>query len=137
MEIRTRVKFVLVMRTIFSFFVPPDSITKESLGSLFVISDGVGGHLAGEVASAEAVNVLLQEYYFGDYSQKLTNRLKAVFAKAAVHIFDLSKDHKGFSNMQCTLTALLLRQDQYLIAHAEIQRHFYYVPKTLSINEGS
>jgi protein phosphatase len=102
----------------FSFFIPPDLMTKETLGSLIVISDGVGGHLAGEVASAEAVNVLLQEYYFGDYSKKLPNRLKEAFAKAALHIFDLSKHHQGFSNMQCTLTALLLRQDQYFIAHA-------------------
>ena len=102
----------------FSFFIPPDLVTRETLGSLIVISDGVGGHLAGEVASAEAVNVLLQEYYFGDYTKKLPNRLKGAFAKAALHIFDLSKQHKDFSNMQCTLTALLLKQDQYFIAHA-------------------
>ena len=108
----------------FSFFIPPDLVTSEPLGSLIVISDGVGGHLAGEVASAEAVNVLLQEYYFGDYSQKLPNRLKGAFAQAAVHIFDLSKHHKGFSNMQCTLTALLLRQDQYFIAHAGDSKAF-------------
>jgi len=108
----------------FSFFIPPDSITRETLGNLIVISDGVGGHLAGEVASAEAVNVLLQEYYFGDYPKKLPNRLKGAFAKAALHVFDLSKQHKDFSNMQCTLTALLLRQDQYFIAHAGDTRAF-------------
>lgn len=108
----------------FSYFIPPDPITSEQWGSLFVISDGVGGHLAGEVASAEAVNVLLQEYYFGDHSTRHPNRLKETFAQAAVHIYDLSKHHKGFSNMQCTLTALLLRQDQYFIAHAGDSKAF-------------
>ena len=116
----------------FSFFIPPDLITSETLGSLFVISDGVGGHLAGDVASAEAVNVLLQEYYFGDYSKKLPNRLKGAFAHAAVHIFDLSKQNKGFSNMQCTLTALLLKQDQYFIAHAGDSKAFLLRAKTFT-----
>lgn len=116
----------------FSYFIPPDLNISETLGSLFVISDGVGGHLAGEVASAEAVNVLLQEYYFGNYSKKLPNRLKQSFAHTATHIFDLSKHHKGFSNMQCTLTALLLRQDQYFIAHAGDSKVFLLRSETLT-----
>ena len=40
----------------------PDETGLNHFGSLFAISDGVGGSAAGEVASAEAVNVLLQEY---------------------------------------------------------------------------
>ncbi|AFM39944.1 serine/threonine protein phosphatase [Desulfosporosinus acidiphilus SJ4] len=116
----------------FNYFIPPHINIRETFGSLFVISDGVGGHLAGEVASAEAVNVLLQEYYFGNYSKKPPNRLKEAFAHAATHIFDLSKQHKGFSNMQCTLTALLLRQDQYIIAHAGDSKAFLLRSKTLT-----
>jgi serine/threonine protein phosphatase PrpC len=50
------------------YFIPDDRIFKHKWGSLFVISDGVGGSAAGEVASAEAVNTILQEYYFGGYS---------------------------------------------------------------------
>lgn len=108
-----------------AFFVPKDELTKHSLGSLFVVSDGVGGNVAGEVASAEAVNVLLQEYYFGDtYSDKLPQRLKEAFNRTAVHVFDVAHHHTAFTNMQCTLTALLLRQNQYYIAHAGDSKAF-------------
>lgn len=100
----------------FGFYVP-DKKTNELWGSLFVVSDGVGGHVAGEVASAEAVNVLLQEYYFGQHADKIPQRLREAFCYTGLHIFDLGASHSAFHNMQCTLTALLLRQDQYHIAH--------------------
>ncbi len=100
------------------YFIPKEKASREQLGSLFVVSDGVGGHVAGEVASAEAVNVLLQEYYFGDYSEKLPQRLRDAFSQTAVHVFDIAHLHSAFATMQCTLTALLLRQDQYYVAHA-------------------
>lgn len=116
----------------FSYFIPSDRTDYEQLGSLCVISDGVGGHLAGEVASAEAVNVLLQEYYFGELNKKPLQRLKEAFANAAAHVFDLAKNHQGFSNMQCTLTALLLRQDQYFIAHAGDSKVFLLRSQTLT-----
>ena len=47
------------------YYIPEEEIIKNRLGSLFAVADGVGGSRAGEVASSEAVNVLLQEYYFG------------------------------------------------------------------------
>lgn len=115
-----------------AYFIPPDRKSKERRGSLFVVSDGVGGHLAGEVASAEAVNVLLQEYYFGDYTDKLPQRLEGAFAHAAVHIFDLASHHPGFHNMQCTLTALLIWHDQYFIAHAGDSKAFLLRDGTLT-----
>ena len=75
----------------FGFYTP----TEEGLnrfGSLFAISDGVGGCAAGEVASQEAVNVLLQEYYFGSHTKKIPDRSKTAFQHTAFHIRDLSVD---------------------------------------------
>ncbi|HEX3043128.1 MAG TPA: protein phosphatase 2C domain-containing protein [Bacillota bacterium] len=101
----------------FGHYVPPDIHIKNKWGSLFVVSDGVGGNAAGEVASAEAVNVLLQEYYFGDHTQRLPERLKSVYQYTAMHVFDLSSSHPSVRNMQCTLTALLIRQNKFFISH--------------------
>ncbi|MGD0153052.1 MAG: protein phosphatase 2C domain-containing protein [Thermacetogeniaceae bacterium] len=101
----------------YGFYLPADSNIKDRLGSLFAISDGVGSHLAGEAASAEAVNTVLQEYYFGSYTDKLPGRLRDAFNHTAVHIFDLAKANRAFSNMQCTLSALLIRQGKFHIAH--------------------
>jgi len=108
----------------YGYYIPTDQNIKDRLGSLFVVSDGVGGTLAGEAASAEAVNTLLQEYYFGDYTEKLPGRLRDAFNHVAVHIFDLAKTNQSFSNMQCTLTALLIRQDRFHIAHVGDSKAF-------------
>ncbi len=101
----------------FGYFVPTETKLKDAWGSLFAVSDGVGGSAAGQVASAEAVNVLLQEYYFGDLTRKIPDRFKSAFQRAALHIYDLSISHASTRNMKCTLTALLLKQNRFFINH--------------------
>jgi protein phosphatase len=108
----------------FGYYIPPDIWIKNNRGSLFVVSDGVGGNSAGEVASAEAVNVLLQEYYFGDYSEKAPERLKNAFQHTAMHVYDLSVSNRAVQNMQCTLTALLVKQDKFHIVHVGDSKAF-------------
>lgn len=99
-------------------FIPKDKFTYDKLGSLFVISDGVGGCSGGEVASAEAVNVLLQEYYFGSYPDRGPDRLKRAFQYTAKHIYDVAtRSFRDLQNMKCTLSALLIKQDKYFISH--------------------
>ena len=95
----------------------PDETGLNHFGSLFAVSDGVGGSAAGEVASAEAVNVLLQEYYFGDHTEKIPERLKSAFQHTSLHIYDLSIAHHSARNMKCTLSTLLLRQNRFFITH--------------------
>lgn len=101
----------------FGYYIPPEAKLKDKWGSLFAVSDGVGGSSAGEVASAEAVNVLLQEYYFGDYTEKVPERLKNAFQNTALHIYDLSMSHASTHNMKCTLSTLLLRHNRFFITH--------------------
>jgi len=100
----------------FGYYIPADAGLNR-LGSLFAVSDGVGGSAAGEVASAEAVNVLLQEYYFGDHTEKIPERLKNAFRHASLHIFDLSISHRSARHMKCTLSTLLLKQNRFFITH--------------------
>ena len=101
----------------FGYYIPPEARLRDKWGSLFAVSDGVGGSAGGEVASAEAVNVLLQEYYFGDHRGKAPDRLKSVFQRTALHIYDLSMSHASTYNMKCTLTTLLLKEDRFFITH--------------------
>jgi PPM family protein phosphatase len=98
--------------------IPNDKIVRDRFGSLFVISDGVGGSSAGEVASAEAVNVLIQEYYFGNYSERIPQRLKNAFQYTAMHIFEISSGpNLALKNMKCTLSCLLTIGDKFYITH--------------------
>jgi protein phosphatase len=100
----------------FGYYMPAETGLNQ-FGSLFAVSDGVGGSAAGEVASAEAVNVLLQEYYFGDHTEKIPERLKNAFQNTSLHIYDLSISHLSARNMKCTLSTLLLRQNRFFITH--------------------
>jgi PPM family protein phosphatase len=99
------------------YYIPTDESVRNKWGSLFVVSDGVGGNAAGEVASAEAVNVLLQEFYFGDHSDRIPDRLKNAVQYTAMHIYDLSSNHTSVQNMKCTMSALLIKHDKFFIAH--------------------
>ncbi len=101
----------------FAYYVPGDALRRAEAGSLFCVADGVGGSAAGEVASAEAANVLLQEYYFAPPGRRADARLRQAFRRVAVHVFTLGDDHEEFRNMQTTLTALLLREDRFWVAH--------------------
>ncbi|MGA2402408.1 MAG: PP2C family serine/threonine-protein phosphatase [Syntrophobacteraceae bacterium] len=101
----------------FGYYIPADMGLKEKRGSLFAISDGVGGSAAGEVASAEAVNVLLQEYYFGSHTEEMPDRLRNAFQCTALHIYALSLSYSSARNMKCTLTTLLLKQNHFFITH--------------------
>jgi len=101
----------------FGYYIPSDKGIKENLGSLFAVSDGVGGNAAGEVASAEAVNVLLQEYYFGDYTSRIPDRLKNVFQHTSLHIYNLATTYNSNQKMKCTLSTLLLKNNKFFISH--------------------
>jgi len=101
----------------FGYFIPSDTGMKEKRGSLFAVADGVGGSAAGEAASAEAVNVLLQEYYFSRHSERAPERLKNAFHCTALHIYNLSVAHASARNMKCTLTTLLVIQNLFFISH--------------------
>jgi PPM family protein phosphatase len=100
----------------FGYYMPVETGLTQ-FGSLFAVSDGVGGSAAGEVASAEAVNVLLQEYYFGDYTTKIPERLKNAFTHTSLHIYDLSISQPCVRHMKCTLSTLLLKQNRFFITH--------------------
>lgn len=100
-----------------SHYIPPDADIRTRLGSLFIIADGIGGRNAGEVASAEAVATLQQEYYFGRYSTDPSRRLEQATARANFHVFDMSWAMSSASNMGCAMTSLLLCRDRYYISH--------------------
>jgi len=99
------------------YYIPEDRTIKERLGSLFAVADGVGSSRAGEVASSEAVNVLLQEYYFGDYTKRCPERFKESYDFTSLHIYDLAETNGSCNKMMCTLTSLLIKDNKFYITH--------------------
>ena len=104
--------------------------TRPDLG-LYVVADGMGGHVAGEVASrvaVEAIEVFIQETAGADKNRTWpfpfepalsleANRLKAAFRLANRRIASTIADSHDLRGMATTASALLSGPDGACVAH--------------------
>ena len=80
---------------------------------LFVVSDGMGGHAAGEVASSIAVDTI-GERAPGTADDAL---LGAAVEAANLAVIKGAEDGMGKPGMGCTATAVLVEKDRMAVAH--------------------
>jgi protein phosphatase len=104
--------------------------TRPDLG-LFIVADGMGGHVAGEVASrvaVEAIQVFIQETAGADKNRTWpfpfepalsleANRLKAAFRLANRRIASAIADSHDLRGMATTASALLTGPEGACVAH--------------------
>src|SRR5262245_22854917 len=70
----------------FGAFEPDAGDARVSHGNLYVVADGVGGHLKGEVASALAVKAAGEAFFASEDHDPVQNLLQAINqANQAVH----------------------------------------------------
>ena len=98
--------------------VPQDSQLLQARGALFVVSDGMGGHNRGEVASALAVQKV-KEYYYQDLQDDIPTALQEAIKQANLAVYQANEAEKarGASDfaMGATCVAAVLH-DQILYA---------------------
>ncbi|HVW33493.1 MAG TPA: Stp1/IreP family PP2C-type Ser/Thr phosphatase, partial [Acidimicrobiia bacterium] len=81
-----------------------DSVLVDPERRLYAVADGMGGHRAGEVASATAIETLQDAYRRGEaLDRAVVSANAAVFAKAA--------DDVALRGMGTTMTALAVEAD--------------------------
>ncbi len=99
-------------------FVPRSRQESRSRGWMFAVADGVGGLDLGEVASAKAVQAIVEGFAQAPEGTSLASLLPRLMqhANAAVHDEGLSPDRRG-RHMATTVVACALRHDQAVIAH--------------------
>lgn len=99
-------------------FIPNSRHQARSHGYLFAVADGVGGMDLGEVASATAVSVLVEEFEKAQSGAMLISLLPRLvqFANAAVHDCTLAPEFRG-KKMATTVVACALRHDQAIVSH--------------------
>ncbi|MEW6232083.1 MAG: Stp1/IreP family PP2C-type Ser/Thr phosphatase [Chloroflexota bacterium] len=92
-------------------------------GRYYAVADGMGGHLAGEVASRFAVDQTMREYYAnptGDVAQALTEAVKRVNEQ----LFQKAAADPGKSGMGSTLVAAVLRGNELYVANVGDSRAY-------------
>ena len=98
----------------------------------YVLADGMGGHLAGEVAAKEAVLHFcdaVDKYFRSPTSPTLSSAKRYIgetFISANSWIRRLGKDHPDLHGMGTTLCCLLLLENKVIIGHVGDSRIYRY-----------
>ncbi|MBM3318647.1 MAG: serine/threonine-protein phosphatase [Candidatus Eisenbacteria bacterium] len=102
-------------------------------GRIFIVADGMGGHAAGEVASALAVSTVAERYYAAPVTADAdpAPSLTASFLDAHQAIREDARSHPERRRMGTTCTALLLRGGEFWTAHIGDSRAYLFRGGTL------
>jgi len=93
---------------------PQDSVLREERGCLYVVSDGMGGHAAGEVASHMAVKVVLEEYYADRRGVEIS--MESAIRVASQRIYEAAGDSIETEGMGCTVAVCAVFPERVCIA---------------------
>jgi serine/threonine protein phosphatase PrpC len=99
--------------------VVPESPEKaRSLGWLFVLADGVGGHDKGEVASRTAVECVLAGFRGASAGEPHAGLMSKLIQAANAKVLEAGHDASpGGIPMATTIVSCALRYDRALVAH--------------------
>lgn len=111
------------------FVAPGDGMPEKEAGFLALVADGMGGHAAGEVASALAADVIRRTVYsLRDLPQKV---LQIAFEAANRAIIEHGAANPGTKGMGTTCTVLLICNDYLWLGHVGDSRAYLLRDGTL------
>lgn len=92
---------------------------------LFVVADGMGGHVRGREASTKTISVL-QETFFAERNGSVFDRLRRAFHRANSRVYVSSEAGEESDKMGTTATVLALVEGTAYIAHVGDSRAYRY-----------
>jgi len=93
-------------------------------GSLMIVSDGMGGAAAGEIASEMAVTIIRESIADMPASMEISERLKTAAETANERIWNHSQSDPELSGMGATLTAVLVQGTTAYVAQVGDSRAY-------------
>lgn len=97
-------------------------------GDVFVVCDGMGGHVGGKQASSIAVKSIIEHLKKEKYDQPM-QALNDALQFANMQILGYAKDHPELRGMGTTACIVLLQNTEAYIAHVGDSRIYLYMGK--------
>lgn len=114
-----------------------DCFCIEKEKQLFIVSDGMGGHNAGEVASLNATQTV-RDYFTTERLAKLKKNPKNTgeeiinsIKQAHQHILDMSSQNPEYKGMGCTIVVALIIDDTLHLGHIGDSRAYLADKKSI------
>ena len=98
---------------------------QRARGHLFAISDGMGGHAAGEIASNLVVETLFRSYYASE-SPAVQDSLAQAITDANRAVCDEAVANPGYAGMGATLVVAVLQNDELVIGNIGDSRAYLF-----------
>lgn len=99
--------------------VPQEPAMREARGILFAVADGMGGASAGEHASRQTLETIIDYYYAGHADEPTVDvpaRLKEAVETANLHLFEEAEQDPERHGMGTTVSVVLVHGDCAYIA---------------------
>jgi PPM family protein phosphatase len=93
-------------------------------GSLMVVSDGMGGAAAGEIASEMAVSIISDSLNAQQHDCEMADRLRLATETANELIWNHAREHPELTGMGATVTAVVAQGTQAYIAQVGDSRAY-------------
>lgn len=97
--------------------------------SLFIVADGMGGHLAGDVASADAINCV--KVFSAENSDNIKNMLGEAIKYANKNIYAKAQSDARYKGMGTTVTLALIEGEELFYAHIGDSRLYLFRQQNL------
>ena len=105
-----------------AFVIPSKNDPAARRGCLLLVADGMGGHAAGEVASALAVEIVRRVYF--SLQEPIPASVMRAFETANRAILEHAKNNPECRGMGTTCTALAICDGQVWLAHVGDSRAY-------------
>lgn len=112
---------------------PEEPAIRERKGHLIAVADGLGGHEAGQIASATAIQALVDAYYAPTSPSRVEPALQHAVQVANLKVHEVARADPAYRGMQTTLSALVLAGGFAYVAHVGDSRVYLKRPGKLSV----
>jgi protein phosphatase len=103
-----------------------DAFFTTDRDGIFLVADGMGGHKAGEVASGMARDMISQKLLPLSSSDNLESSIREAFLEANEKVRDASKASSEKEGMGSTCVLLMLRDQNFFLAHVGDSRVYMH-----------